>query len=69
MTTSVALSLGFHALFYFTLLFVTIYSVLIIYHWFTFGTNKHLATIATVTYLVGVCACFALMGTSLLSIS
>ncbi len=64
-----ALSFALHAVFYFTLLFVTLYSVFMVYHWFTFGASKHIATVAAVIYLVGAAFCVILMSVSLLGIS
>lgn len=69
MMPNTILSLGLHGVLYFTIFVVTLYSALMIYHWFTFGTNKHLATVATITYLSGVVVCVGLMSIALVSIS
>ena len=69
MTPNVIFSLGLHGILYFTIFFVTAYSALMVYHWFTFGTSKHIATVAAVTYLAGVVMCIGLMGIAVISIA
>lgn len=47
------ISIGLELLFYCSLLFFTIYTVFLTYHWFAFGTNKATATLALAVFLLG----------------
>jgi hypothetical protein len=62
-------SLGLHGVLYVTIFVVTAYSALMIYHWFAFGTSKHIATVAAITYIAGAVVCVGLMGIAVVSLS
>lgn len=52
---------------FFLLLFIAvIYTLLLGYHWFTYGSQKHTAMVALIVYLTGTSVCFLLMGSLLL---
>lgn len=46
-------SQGIHILFYILLIVFTIHAVFITYHWFTYGSSKHISMSALATYLSG----------------
>ena len=48
-----SLSDGLELVFYVALLAFTIHSVIAIYHWFTFGTERSISLIAASIYLIG----------------
>lgn len=43
---------GFHILFYLVTLIFVIFSVFTVYHWFTYGSSKHLSTLSLGVYLL-----------------
>lgn len=46
-------SVGFEGLFFVLLFIFTLHAFFVGYHWFTFGTSRHISTIALATYLCG----------------
>ncbi len=44
---------GSEMLFFILILFFTIHGTFLAYHWFTYGTSKHISLIALATYLTG----------------
>lgn len=53
--------------FFFLLFIFTIYTVILGYHWYTYGRSKKTTTTLLATYLIGGIFCFVLMGTFLIT--
>jgi len=54
-----------HLIFYVVALIFTIYSVILAYHWFTYGTSKKLSTLSLSVYLMVSAALFIALSISL----
>ncbi len=46
------LSSGLHILFYVLTLVFVLFSVFTIYHWFTYGSSRHLSSLSLAIYLI-----------------
>ncbi len=44
---------GAEGLFYILLIIFTLHALFLGYHWFTYGNNKHISTVALALYLLG----------------
>jgi hypothetical protein len=49
---SLLLNTGLHILFYVLTLVFVFFSVFTIYHWFTYGSSKHISSFSLAIYLV-----------------
>lgn len=47
------LTLGLKGLFFIMLIFFTFHAIFLAYHWFSFGSNKSISTLALGIYLAG----------------
>lgn len=47
------MTLGLKGLFFIMLLFFTFHTIFLAYHWFSFGNNKSVSTLALGIYLAG----------------
>lgn len=47
------LETGMGVFFFVMLLMFSVYAIFLAYHWFTFGTSKHISLIALALYLCG----------------
>lgn len=62
------LSSGLQVLFYIAMLCFVVYSVVLAYHWFTYGSNKALSMLSLAVYLIGGAVFLMMMSTSLISL-
>jgi uncharacterized protein YacL len=60
------LNLVLHGIFFFLLLIFTIHTILLGYHWFTYGMKRHTSLLALCIYLSGGALFFLIMGALLL---
>jgi hypothetical protein len=51
--TTLLLAQGIEVLYFVLLLFFTIHAVILGYHWFTYGSSKHISMTALCIYLSG----------------
>ncbi len=51
--TTLLLAQGIEVLYFVLLLFFTIHAVILSYHWFTYGSSKHISMTALCIYLSG----------------
>lgn len=54
-----------HLIFYVVALIFTLYSVILAYHWYFYGTSKKISTLSLSIYLLGSAALFIAMSISL----
>lgn len=59
------IAIGIEGLFYILLFIFTIHTVFLGYHWFTYGNNRRISTIALATYLAGGAVLFMTLAFSL----
>lgn len=62
------LSSGLQVLFYIAMLSFVVYSIILAYHWFTYGSSKALSMLSLAVYLIGSAVFFMMMSTSLFSL-
>lgn len=60
------LDLVLHGIFYLLLLAFTLHTLVLTYHWFTYGKNRNVAMLALAIYLLGGAASFLAMSALLI---
>jgi len=55
------MSLGLELVFYVALLFFTMYTLVLAYHWFSYGTSKSISMLSLAVYLLGGAPLFIIM--------
>lgn len=58
-------SIGLQGLFYLITLIFVIYSLCVVYHWFTYGSSKRLSMLSLAVYLGGSAPLFIIMAVAL----
>jgi hypothetical protein len=58
-------SSGLQVLFYIAMLSFVVYSIILAYHWFMYGSSKALSMLSLAVYLIGSAVFFIMMSTSL----
>lgn len=61
-----ALDMAIRGTFFVLLAIFTIYTLFLVYHWFTYGSNPGVSMVALSTYLAGSAFAFLIMGATLL---
>lgn len=59
------LFLGLQGIFFLTALVFVIFSIVLSYHWFTYGSSKHLSMLSLAVYLAGSAPFFLIMSLAL----